>query len=62
MVGLPFSESVRMLDQLVGWSVGRSVGGRSSLVKEGKMTGREGAGKEGKERAGREESRMRRGS
>ena len=56
--GLPFSESVRM----VGWSVGRLVGGRSSLVKEGKMTGREGAGKEGKERAGREESRMRRGS
>ena len=57
-VGLPFSESVRMLDQ----SVSRSVGSRKHFIKEGKMAGREGAGMEGKERAGRKESRMRRGS
>ena len=57
-VGLPFSESVRILDK----SVGRSVGARNYLVKEGKIAGREGAGMEGKERAGMEEGRMKRGA
>ena len=53
-LGLPFSESVRMFDQ--------SVGRRSKSLRKGRKNVREGAGMEGKERAGREDRRMKRGA
>ena len=54
LVVLPFSESVKILDQSVGWSVGMPVGGRNSF-----RTGRKNDGGRGEGRDGRKaESRM----